>query len=165
MPFFYERLRLQTRLSPPEVEKRLSQIVRKPRTLREVIRRKPANLPLHADFVGFVKDGRFKVTRLVLAPDDLSYSYIRTTVRGRITPAARGSQIEVFFCDPALSAMALSMILGGSFVVLANTQGWPLWQAGHLMLVALISTVLWFCRYSLNDNIEKSKELLQRCVK
>jgi hypothetical protein len=116
--------------------------------------------------VGVVKDGKFKVARLEMAPDDLSYSYVRkATVRGRITPVEKGSRIEIFFCDPALSAMGLSMILVSSFVILANTRGWPLWQAGHLMLSALTGSVLWFCRYSLNENIEKSMQLIERCVK
>lgn len=166
MPFFRQVITIQTRFSPAEVERRLQRIVRKPRTWRELLRRVPENPPQHADFVGSVADGRFRMSRLADVASSVGrFHSRRPACRGVIIPAAGGSAITISFSDPGLSLLAVGMSLVISLVILLNTRGWPLWQMEHAIIVVLVAGALAVCRFSLKQDVEESAALLRACLK
>src|SRR5687768_16715684 len=107
MPFFRQIVTLRTRLTAEEVEQRLQRVVRRPRTLREALRRTPVNPPEHPDFIGFVGNGSFRVSRLHEVPSSFGRFYSRRPwSRGVITPTVEGSEITIHFSNPGLSVLA-----------------------------------------------------------
>ena len=165
MSFFYEIVTHESPVPPAEVEKRLGTIVRTRRTLLEVLCFKPVNPPENPDFIGWVGGGRFKIRRIVESIGDDPHSrYYKAPLRGWITPSAQGSRIRILFCDPVASVMVVILIMGVSFVVLANTGGRPLWRIEHAVMVLTIAGAAWFCRFWLAREIERSMSLIRACV-
>ena len=165
MPFFRQIVTFQTRLTAEEVERRLQRVVRRPRTLREVLQRRPVNAPEHPDFIGFVGNGRFRLNRLHEVPSSFGRFYsVRPSCRGVITPTVKGSEIKINFSDPGLSLLAVGLSSIMSLVIVANTRGWPLWQVEHAIIVFVVTIALGACRFSLHQDVEKSMSLLRSCL-
>lgn len=166
MSVFYKIVIFESPLSPAETQQRLQRIARKPRTLRDLWERKPANPPEHADFTGIVENGRFKIARLAHVPGDMREWIVsrQPAIRGWITPSENGSTVKILFCDPILSVMAVSFCLISAFIILSLTQGRPLWRLEHLLLALVWVVSLACCRFSVNNEARRSMALLGRCL-
>jgi hypothetical protein len=165
VPFFHQTVTLETRLSPAEVELRLQRMVRRPRTLREVLQRVPKGPPEHPDFIGTVGNGRFKLSRLADVPSSVGrFHSERPWLRGSITPSAGGSELKISFSDPGFSLLAVGLSMGISVVILAITGGWPPWRLEHAIIAAAVAIALWACRFSLRQDVEESMQLIRSCL-
>lgn len=164
--FFKRITTIQTHLTPDEIERRLQRIVRKPRTIWELLRRVPPNPPEHPCFTGTIGNGRFKLSRLADIPSSVGWFHSeRPCFHGTITPTANGSEIKIAFSDPGLSFLAVGIIAGASLVTLAITRGSPFWRIEHALLIFLIVLSLWAMRYSLNQDVEKSMAIIDACLR